>query len=219
VAFKVPTASTQAAVTSASDSDVRPELHEPTAEGSKLGLGSSTTLSAYDADAVSETHIVFLCPNGHKLTCSPNLQGKPGKCPHCGAKFLIPDYEGDDEEGVDAESGFGSSANGQFAFDFSSLTDEEPAADAAQAASHAMARLFVQLWRQRGDAGTIELYLKGGERLVPHHFSPGLSRERYGMFAVQDEDGRYTLTAIHWDTVERVAVSGVEGLPHGMFDE
>src|SRR6185295_1494585 len=111
VAFKVPTASTQAAVTSASDSDVRPELHEPTAEGSKLGLGSSTTLSAYDADAVSETHIVFLCPNGHKLTCSPNLQGKPGKCPHCGAKFLIPDYEGDDEEGVDAESGFGSSAN------------------------------------------------------------------------------------------------------------
>src|SRR3954453_18181643 len=37
---------------------------------------------------------VFLCPNGHKLNGPPSLKGKPGQCPHCGAKFRIPD---DDE--------------------------------------------------------------------------------------------------------------------------
>ena len=33
---------------------------------------------------------VFLCPNGHKLNGPPSLKGKPGQCPHCGAKFRIP---------------------------------------------------------------------------------------------------------------------------------
>jgi hypothetical protein len=39
--------------------------------------------------------IVFLCPNGHKLNGPARLKGKAGQCPHCGAKFRIPE---DDEE-------------------------------------------------------------------------------------------------------------------------
>jgi len=35
--------------------------------------------------------ITILCPNGHKLTCPDSLAGKAGKCPHCGAKFRIPE--------------------------------------------------------------------------------------------------------------------------------
>ena len=38
---------------------------------------------------------VFLCPNGHRLNGPPSLKGKPGQCPHCGARFRIPT---DDEE-------------------------------------------------------------------------------------------------------------------------
>lgn len=36
--------------------------------------------------------IVFLCPKGHKLNGPASLQGKPGKCPHCGIMFRIPVY-------------------------------------------------------------------------------------------------------------------------------
>ena len=38
------------------------------------------------------------------------------------------------------------------------------------------------------------------------------------MFAVRDDDGRYTLSAVNWDAIERVAVRGVKGLPEGMFE-
>lgn len=38
--------------------------------------------------------ITILCPNGHKLTCPDSLAGKAGKCPHCAAKFRIPEKSG-----------------------------------------------------------------------------------------------------------------------------
>ncbi|WP_145053740.1 hypothetical protein [Lignipirellula cremea] len=34
--------------------------------------------------------IRFLCPQGHQLSTKVEAAGKPGKCPTCGAKFLIP---------------------------------------------------------------------------------------------------------------------------------
>lgn len=34
--------------------------------------------------------IVFLCPNGHRLNSPASLAGRPGQCPHCGIKFLVP---------------------------------------------------------------------------------------------------------------------------------
>lgn len=46
-------------------------------------------------------HFVFLCPNNHKLNGPLSLKGKPGQCPHCGAKFRIPD----DVEETAAEAG------------------------------------------------------------------------------------------------------------------
>jgi len=39
-----------------------------------------------------EEIIEFLCPNGHKLSGPASLQGRPGQCPHCQSKFVIPDY-------------------------------------------------------------------------------------------------------------------------------
>ncbi len=37
--------------------------------------------------------IRFVCPQGHKLAISPAAAGKPGKCPRCEAKFLVPTVE------------------------------------------------------------------------------------------------------------------------------
>ncbi|HTN73817.1 MAG TPA: hypothetical protein VL096_01170, partial [Pirellulaceae bacterium] len=41
--------------------------------------------------------IVFLCPNGHRLNGPAKLKGKAGQCPHCGAKFRIPEDEEEEE--------------------------------------------------------------------------------------------------------------------------
>ncbi|MDX1947558.1 MAG: GYF domain-containing protein [Pirellulaceae bacterium] len=42
--------------------------------------------------------IKFNCPNGHKLNVKSFLAGKKGVCPHCGAKFRIPNEPGDDDD-------------------------------------------------------------------------------------------------------------------------
>ena len=45
-----------------------------------------------------EATFAFLCPNGHELNGPVSLRGRPGQCPHCGEKFLIPEEDGDDED-------------------------------------------------------------------------------------------------------------------------
>jgi hypothetical protein len=64
--------------------------------GTQAAPGKS---GAAAAPAPAEDVIVFLCPNGHKLNGPARLKGKAGQCPHCGAKFRIP--EDDEEENIE----------------------------------------------------------------------------------------------------------------------
>ena len=54
---------------------------------------------AADDEADADPNIiVFLCPNGHKLNGPSSLKGKPGQCPHCGSKFVIPEDDPTDDD-------------------------------------------------------------------------------------------------------------------------
>ena len=69
-----------------SDSTVsRPEFSDPALSDKKL--------PAAPAAPQPGGQIEFLCPNGHRLHGPATLQGKPGRCPDCGARFRIPTYE------------------------------------------------------------------------------------------------------------------------------
>ena len=71
-----------------------------TDETDAANAGSNTDEAAKSSpSAIPDGNIVFLCPNGHKLNGPATLQGQPGQCPHCNAKFRIPVYddETDDE--------------------------------------------------------------------------------------------------------------------------
>ena len=64
------------------------------------GPGSSAVKSGPGSGVNKGTdQIEFLCPNGHLLHGSRQLQGHPGQCPECGSKFRIPTYEDADDEG------------------------------------------------------------------------------------------------------------------------
>ena len=67
------------------------EVTVPEATDQVEKTGSS--LSGLDSD----DSIAFLCPNGHKLNGPAAMQGKPGQCPHCKERFIIPDYEEPEE--------------------------------------------------------------------------------------------------------------------------
>jgi hypothetical protein len=80
------------------------------------------------------------------------------------------------------------------------------------------AQLVARLWLERGHGGVVELHLTGGGVILPEWYEPRWSRGTHGLFASQAADGTVTLTAVSWDSIQKVVVRQVEGLPDGMFE-
>ena len=91
--------------------------------------------------------------------------------------------------------------------------------DAGGGAEHPAARLVARLWVERDHhGGIVELHLSGGSVILPEWYEPNWSRGTHGLFASQAVDGSVTLTAVAWDTIEKIVVRQVQGLPDGMFE-
>ncbi|MDX1965505.1 MAG: hypothetical protein SFX18_20330 [Pirellulales bacterium] len=95
-----------------------------------------------------------------------------------------------------------------------SLANPPPTAKRA----NPLAELMYKLWEEREHGGIIELHLEGGAVLLPDWFERKLSVETHGLFASQAADGTVTMTIVPWDTVQKVIIRGVVGLPDGMFE-
>lgn len=94
-----------------------------------------------------------------------------------------------------------------------------PSPDAGGGAEHPAARLVARLWVERDHhGGIVELHLSGGSVILPEWYEPNWSRGTHGLFASQAVDGSVTLTAVAWDTIEKIVVRQVQGLPDGMFE-
>lgn len=108
----------------------------------------------------------------------------------------------------------------------SSASVEPPVADHAGEAeptveavlpAHPTAQLVARLWAEREHGGIVELHITGGSVILPEWYEPLWSRGTHGLFASQAADGTVTLTAVAWDSVQKVVVRQVQGLPDGMF--
>ena len=80
---------------------------------------------------------------------------------------------------------------------------------------HPAARLVARLWQERAHGGIIELHLAGGSVILPEWYEVNWSRGTHGLFASQAADGSVTMTAIAWDTLEKIVVRQVRDLPQG----
>ncbi len=157
--------------------------------------------------------IAFLCPNGHRLTGPARLQGKAGECPHCGTKFRIPL--------VAEETSYSGIQSGGAADDSEALPMPEDTGDySMRYSSNAppICSLLRKLWEEKEQGAVIELHLEGGAMLVPDWFDENHSCESHGLFANQAADGTITMTVVAWDSIKRVVVRNVEGMPEGMFE-
>jgi hypothetical protein len=65
--------------------------------------GPSVPLGGTARRPQPEQQIEFLCPNGHLLHGPASMQGRPGQCPDCGAKFRVPTYDEDEDEIAEEE--------------------------------------------------------------------------------------------------------------------
>jgi hypothetical protein len=197
---------------------------------------------------VVDGQIVFFCPAGHRLVVPLALAGKHGKCSKCSVPLQIPDLGAAAEPVVvvagrapespppaePVASPEPAAEEGDWNF-ISGIghpaTGSAPALEAAAwqppvtagpmvtgVESNPMAMLLTRLWEERDHGGIVELHLVGGAVLLPEEFSPRWSGGTHGLFASQAADGSVTLTAVAWDTVQRIVVRQLTAVPDDMFD-
>lgn len=85
-------------------------------------------------------------------------------------------------------------------------------------ASNPMARLLTRLWAEREHGGIVEVHLVGGTVILPEEFAARWSGGTHGVFASQAADGTVTLTAVAWETVQRIVVRHLSAVPDDMFE-
>jgi hypothetical protein len=79
------------------------------------------------------------------------------------------------------------------------------------------AQLVAKLWSEREHGGVVELHLKGGAVLLPEWYDSKWSKGTHGLFASQAPDGSVTLTAVAWESIEKVVVRQLAAVPDDMF--
>jgi hypothetical protein len=190
--------------------------------------GSAVTPAAGSGTGLAQGDIfVFLCPNGHKLHGPPSLKGKPGQCPHCGARFLIPtdedlaDQPSEPPTTEETPEPSGRERSAEPGIDFDRLlASHERSDELAQyplAGPAGLGQIVGRLWTRRTPQAELEIYLNEGEILTPDYFAPQLSTSDYGVFGVREGDGRYGVTIVPWSAVRRVCLRRMDGLPGDLF--
>lgn len=108
-------------------------------------------------------------------------------------------------------------AAGGASFD-ESFSDVRAMPDPEAGFGNPTARLVARLWEERDHGGIVELHLAGGSVILPEWYEVNWSRGTHGLFASQAPDGTVTLTAVAWDTIQKVVVRQVRDLPDGLFE-
>lgn len=81
------------------------------------------------------------------------------------------------------------------------------------------ARLMERLWYERRHGGVIEVHLTGAvSPILPSYFYPGWSDGSHGLFASLAADGTVTLTAVAWESVQKIVVRHVDSIPPDFLD-
>jgi hypothetical protein len=179
--------------------------------------------------------IVFNCSNGHRIIVPAQMAGQRGKCSKCGTPVSIPAAGGKADQASsqsgpldDLFAGLGDDSGSQVsATEFVELPAEvgyvpsggvaaEQAAEALH--SHPTATLVARLFQEREHGGIVEVHIAGGSVILPEFYELRWSVGSHGLFASRAADGTVTLTAVAWDSIQKIVVRQINGLPEGMFE-
>ena len=185
-------------------------------------------------DDVDESEIVFLCPSGHRLHGPAEMVGRPGQCPHCGVRFLIPSPEDISEDEEDEmrrsrnpsprekltkrwkNSSF-KSRRRRRRVRFRASRGFDLRARRARAAAHPFAALLRRLWTHKSQGASVEIHLGDGKLIIPDAYASPASHPNYALFAIREANGSHTVTAVAWDAIQRIALRQLQELPKEFF--
>jgi hypothetical protein len=215
-------------------------------DSGKASSGIAAGSSPENAAALASGElIVFLCPNGHKLNGPARLKGKAGQCPHCGAKFRIPEDDEEEEEFeefVEEDQMAQSMTEEEFAevveeedieeiteFQEEDIDELEPFEEApptvvdafltpTPADVHPYQAIITQIWSAKEPGMQVDLHLAKGDVFTPELFAESLSQPLFGIFGRREkEGGGHTLIMLPWDAIVRIEVRHVKQVPVGLL--
>ena len=209
-----------------------PELEEFADLEAESG-NADASAAGHNAETPAETGtFFFLCPNGHKLSGPASLKGKPGQCPHCDSKFMIPsDDEGADQESelapADEPAGGADVPFGNAVQEGAILAEAVPEISAADLVdepmappidgAHPLGAIFYQLNSVLDEDRVIELLTNDDETIVAEKISLSLSQSDYAVLAHIDDDDVTSIITVPWSSVKRATIRKVTELPEGWF--
>jgi hypothetical protein len=103
-------------------------------------------------------------------------------------------------------------------FSTPALQAGEPWPGGQEGGSNPTALLMARLFREMEHGGIVEVHLTGGSVILPEWYESRWSGGTHGLFASRAADDTVTLTAVAWDSIQKIVVRQVEGLPDGMFE-
>ena len=162
------------------------------------------------------------------------MSGQRGKCSKCGVPVSIPTVGKAQEAVGQSESlgglfaGLGDDSDSEAsATEFVELAapvgsrplesmESGQASEAVQ--GHPTAMLVARLFQEVEHGGIVEVHIAGGSVILPEFYEFRWSVGSHGLFASRAADGTVTLTAVAWDSIQKIIVRQVNGLPDGMFE-
>lgn len=94
----------------------------------------------------------------------------------------------------------------------------EPDPGGPEGLANPTAALVARLFQEIAHGGIVEVHITGGSVILPEHYEPRWSVGSHGLFASRAADDTVTLTAVAWDSIQKIIVRQVRGLPDGMFE-
>ncbi len=172
---------------------------------------------------VESSTITFQCPScSSRITVPGKFAGKSGACSKCGVKVVAPKNQPSGQDSVLDSA----RVDGISDLHESSANLLGPPVD-EHSNNHLLptgsiesptARLIARLWQELEHGGEVELHIAGSSRpILPQFFEREWSQGTHALFARQEPDGSITLEAVAWESIQRVVVRKVQGLPDGMF--
>ena len=93
-----------------------------------------------------------------------------------------------------------------------------PAPGGSEQVNNPTAALMARLFQEIEHGGIVEVHIAGGSVILPEFYESRWSEGSHGLFASRAADGSVTLTAVAWDSIQKIIVRQVNGLPDGMFE-
>lgn len=218
--------------TASSSPDPNTERPDSKSDIGKSGVVSGSKIGTESSKGSAKPGVfVFLCPNGHKLNGPASLKGKAGQCPHCGARFVIPEDDVPEDDIPTGAVEDDEVAEGEPVEDEAPLEPElaeedvveaeveelEPDPEPIPPGVHALGYIVGRLWDHKSDNTELEIFLQEGEIISPDHYAEILSTGEYGVFAHRESEDNFSLSVIPWSAVRRVDLRQVKKLAHGTF--